>query len=300
MTRNEAISKLLTWANAQIGTTESGDNWNKYAQNMAAAYGWNVQNQPWCDVFVDAGFVECFGIENAAKMTYQPIGGFSAACRYSAAYFAAQGALVQTPEPGDQIFFRDTEGVINHTGIVVSANGGIVRTIEGNSGDAVRSNAYGIGAPIIAGYGRPNWSAVAGEDSNVPTTDVTDNNVGDKPDISNATVLSTYTVQPGDTLYGIAAKTGVPFDDIVRLNKIKNPNIIHVGEVFKLHGEPEEPEPKEPEKQTETASTDLTEVANRVIRGEFGNGVIRTILLKQQGYDPDEVQKIVNKILLGG
>lgn len=174
MTKNEAISKLLTWANAQIGTTESGDNWNKYAQNMTAAYGWNVQNQPWCDVFVDAGFVECFGIENASKMTYQPIGGFSAACRYSAAYFAAQGALVQTPEPGDQIFFRDSDGVINHTGIVVSANGGIVRTIEGNSGDAVRSNAYGIGTPTIAGYGRPDWSVVAGEDNNVPATDVND------------------------------------------------------------------------------------------------------------------------------
>lgn len=291
MTRNEAISKLLAWANAQIGTTESGDNWNKYAQNMAAAYGWNVQNQPWCDVFVDAGFVECFGIENAAKMTYQPIGGFSAACRYSAAYFSAHDAFTQQPEPGDQIFFRDAEGVINHTGIVVSASGGIVRTIEGNSGDAVRSNAYGIGTPTIAGYGRPDWSVVAGEDNNVPTTDVTDNNVGD---ISNAAVLATYTVQPGDTLYGIAAKTGVPFDDIVRINKIKNPNIIHVGEVYKLHGEPDEPE-----KPTETAPADLTEVANRVIRGEFGNGVTRTILLKQQGYDPDAVQKKVNQILLG-
>ena len=288
MTKNEAISKLLAWANAQIGTTESCDNWNKYAQNMAAAYGWNVQNQPWCDVFVDAGFVECFGIENASKMTYQPIGGFSAACRYSAAYFAAHGALVQTPEPGDQIFFRDSDGVINHTGIVVSANGGIVRTIEGNSGDAVRSNAYGIGTPTIAGYGRPNWSVVAGEDNNVPTT------AEDAPDISNATVLSTYTVQPGDTLYGIAAKTGVPFDEIVRINKIKNPNIIHVGDVFKLRGEPEEPE-----KPAETPPADLTEVANRVIRGEFGNGVTRTILLKQQGYDPDAVQKKVNQILLG-
>lgn len=297
MTRNEAISKLLTWANAQIGTRESNNNYNRYAAiaESMRMYGWNVQNQPWCDVFVDAGFVECFGIENAAKMTYQPIGGFSAACRYSAAYFAAQGALVQTPEPGDQIFSCDSDGVINHTGIVVSANGGIVRTIEGNSGDAVRSNAYGIGTPTIAGYGRPNWSVVAGEDSNVPTTDVTDNNVGDKPDISNATVLSTYTVQPGDTLYGIAEKTGVSFDDIVRINKIKNPNIIHVGEIYKLHGEPEEPE-----KPAETDHTDLTEVANRVIRGEFGNGVTRTILLKQQGYDPAEVQKVVNKILLGG
>lgn len=293
MTRNEAISKLLTWANAQIGTTESGDNWNKYAQNMSAAYGWNVQNQPWCDVFVDAGFVECFGIENAAKMTYQPIGGFSAACRYSAAYFAAQGALVQTPEPGDQIFFRDSDGVINHTGIVVSANGGIVRTVEGNSGDAVRSNAYGIGAPTIAGYGRPNWSVVAGSDNNIPATDVTGNNVGD---ISNATVLSTYTVQPGDTLYGIAAKTGASVDEIVRINKIMNPNLIHVGEIFKLKDD----EDAVPTPSSTPSVTDLTQVANRVIRGEFGNGVTRTILLKQQGYDPDEVQKIVNKILLGG
>ena len=291
MTKNEAISKLLTWANAQIGTTESGDNWNKYAQNMSVAYGWNVQNQPWCDVFVDAGFVECFGLENAAKMTYQPIGGFSAACRYSAQYYKNNGAWYSAPEPGDQIFFY-YDGDINHTGIVVSAGGGIVRTIEGNSGDAVRSNAYGIGTSIIAGYGRPNWSVLAGSDKNVPATVATDNNVGD---ISNAAVLSTYTVQPGDTLYGIAAKTGASFDEIVRINKIMNPNLIHVGEVFKLHGEPEEPE-----KPTGTAPADLTDVANRVIRGEFGNGVTRTILLKQQGYDPDEVQKIVNKILLGG
>ena len=293
MTRNEAISKLLTWANAQIGTTESGDNWNKYAQNMSAAYGWNVQNQPWCDVFVDAGFVECFGIENAAKMTYQPIGGFSAACRYSAAYFSAHDAFTQQPEPGDQIFFRDAEGVINHTGIVVSAGGGIVRTIEGNSGDAVRSNAYGIGTSTIAGYGRPNWSVVAGSDKNVPATVATDDNVGG---ISNATVPATYTVQPGDTLYGIAAKTGASFDEIVRINKIMNPNLIHVGEIFKLKDD----EDAVPPPSSTPSVTDLTQVASRVIRGEFGNGVTRTILLQQQGYDPDEVQKIVNKILLGG
>lgn len=295
MTKNEAISKLLVWANAQIGTTESGDNWNKYAPNMSGAYGWNVQNQPWCDVFVDAGFVECFGLENAAKMTYQPIGGFSAACRYSAQYYKNNGAWYSAPEPGDQIFFY-YDGDINHTGIVVSASGGVVRTIEGNSRDAVRSNAYGIGTAIIAGYGRPNWSVVAGEDNNVPATVATDTDVGGKPDISNATALATYTVQPGDTLYGISAKTGVSYSDIVRINKIKNPNVIHVGEIFKLKDD----EDAVPPPSSTPSVTDLTQVAQRVIRGEFGNGVIRTILLKQQGYDPDEVQKIVNKILLGG
>lgn len=83
MTKNESVSKLLTWANAQIGTRESNNNYNRYAAiaESMRMYGWNVQNQPWCDVFVDAGFVECFGLEGAAKLTCQPLGGFSAACR---------------------------------------------------------------------------------------------------------------------------------------------------------------------------------------------------------------------------
>lgn len=38
-------------------------------------------------------------------------------------------------------------------------------------------------------------------------------------------------------------------------------------------------------------------VAQRVIRGEFGNGLDRTNALKANGYDPDEVQEEVNKLL---
>lgn len=38
-------------------------------------------------------------------------------------------------------------------------------------------------------------------------------------------------------------------------------------------------------------------VAQRVIRGEFGNGLDRTNALKAAGYDPDEVQAEVNRIL---
>lgn len=122
-----------------------------------------------------------------------------------------------------------------------------------------------------------------------------DTDDGEKSDV--------YEVQPGDTLYGISIKTGVPMADIVRINKIQNPDIIHVGEVFKLKDEGPVEEPSKDEESIEEPSKgeadeeDLTNVARRVIRGEFGNGVIRTILLKMQGYDPAEVQKIVNKLM---
>ena len=179
MTIMEAIKKLIAWALAQLGTRESANNWNKYAPIVTPLIGWNAQNQPWCDIFTDAGFIECFGLENAAAMTYQPIGGGSAACRYSAQFFKDNGAWSTTPQLGAVIFFY-YNGAINHQGIVVDVNGGYVVTVEGNSSDMVAKRSYAIGSPQIAGYGIPNWSVVA-EDNNVPTTDVTDTNVGNKP-----------------------------------------------------------------------------------------------------------------------
>lgn len=162
MTIQEAKEKLIAWANAQIGTREGSNNNNRYAaiRESMRMYGWNVQNQPWCDVFVDAGFVECFGLEVAAKLTCQPIGGFSAACRYSAQFYKNAGAWTQTPQAGDQIFLY-IDGGINHTGIVTAVTNGCVYTVEGNSGDMVARRVYALGALNIAGYGRPNWAAAA-------------------------------------------------------------------------------------------------------------------------------------------
>ena len=46
----------------------------------------------------------------------------------------------------------------------------------------------------------------------------------------------TYTVQPGDTLSGIAAKYGTTYQKLAELNEIENPNLIHVGQVLHLKG----------------------------------------------------------------
>jgi len=168
MTAEDAKRKLCLWAEQQLGYHEGDGNSNKYADTpgLSEIYGWNPQNQPWCDVFVDAGFIECFGVAAACAMTYQPMGAGSALCRQSAQYYKDNGAFYQRPEVGDQVFFY-ASGDINHTGIVIRVVGGSVVTVEGNSSDQVAERCYSTGDSKIAGYGRPNWAAVEGKD--VPT-----------------------------------------------------------------------------------------------------------------------------------
>lgn len=170
MTINEAKTKLVAWCMEQVGYVEGANNWNKYAPKWTEAGGWNAQNQPWCDVFVDCGFIESFGIELASKLTYQPRGGFSALCSASANYYKSNGAYFSTPAVGDQIFFN-VSGGINHTGIVVGVSGGMVTVVEGNSSDAVRKNTYRVGDGYINGYGRPNWSVFEGKIDDEPSAD---------------------------------------------------------------------------------------------------------------------------------
>ena len=73
------------------------------------------------------------------------------------AVFKAAGRWLpggSAPAPGDIVFFDwDGDGVSDHVGIVESCDGSTVRTIEGNSDDACRRSAYGVGSPFIMGYG---------------------------------------------------------------------------------------------------------------------------------------------------
>lgn len=169
MTEEAAKQKLCAWAMSQVGYREGANNLQKYAESadLQAMYGWKPQNQPWCDVFVDSGFIDCFGLAAACAMTYQPLGAGSALCRQSAQYYKTAGAWATSPEVGDQIFFYSS-GDINHTGIVISVDGGSIHTVEGNVSDMVAERCYSVGDSKIAGYGRPNWSAVEGKDLPTP------------------------------------------------------------------------------------------------------------------------------------
>ena len=58
----------------------------------------------------------------------------------------------------------------------------------------------------------------------------------------------TYVVQAGDTLAGIANSLGVRIDDLITLNGIQDPDVLHVGQVLLIPREDDEP-------PTATAST---------------------------------------------
>lgn len=158
MTVEEAKQKLISWAESHIGYREGANNENKFADTdgIRKLYGWNVQNQPWCDIFVDAGFITCFGYDAGSAMTYQYAGCAGASCLQSANYYKTHNAFYDRPRLGDQIFFYSA-GSINHTGLVVNVGMGAITTIEGNTSDSVQRRTYDMTDPKIAGYGRPLW-----------------------------------------------------------------------------------------------------------------------------------------------
>ena len=46
--------------------------------------------------------------------------------------------------------------------------------------------------------------------------------------------VTTYTIQPGDTLSGIAAQYGTSVSNLVALNGIANPDVIYAGQTIRI------------------------------------------------------------------
>lgn len=167
MTKQQAIDKVCAWMDEQVGYKETPVNVNKYAAYMdtiADFYNGKKNGYPWCDVFVDCGFVQCFGAENAMKMLYQPTKSCGAGCEFSAGYYKANNAFFSKPEVGDQVFYSNYD----HTGFVREVNGSQIICIDGNWGDQVTRRVLPITDGRIDGYGRPDWAVVAEEPAPKP------------------------------------------------------------------------------------------------------------------------------------
>ena len=145
-------------------------NYTKYARDMDRISGWYngpKQGYDWCAVFVEWCFVKAYGEALARRIL--PHSLYSAGCTQSLSAYKAKGRFYSIPQPGDQIFFTNSRGLIGHTGIVFAFDGRTVTTIEGNTssaagvvanGGCVRKKTYNITYNRIAGFGRPNWTAL--------------------------------------------------------------------------------------------------------------------------------------------
>lgn len=179
--------KIIALAEAQVGYLEKrtnaylddktantgSNNYTKYARDLDAISGFyngKKQGFPWCDVFVDWTFVQCFGVEAALKLLCANMGSAGAGCTYSLNYYLAKGQFIRRkegkPQVGDQIFFGYV-GNSNHTGIVYKVDDSKVYTIEGNTsgasgvvanGGGVCKKSYALNYSQIAGYGRPTYN----------------------------------------------------------------------------------------------------------------------------------------------
>ena len=98
------------------------NNWNRFATYAydKTKNGVYVNGVAWCDIFVDAIFIEALGVNRAKEL----LGGWSAYTPTSNNYLKNAKAkeikdFSKAPK-GSIIFFKNTSGKICHTGIVVT------------------------------------------------------------------------------------------------------------------------------------------------------------------------------------
>lgn len=180
------VGYLEKASNAQLDdkTANAGsNNYTKYARDLDAIEGFyngRKQGNAWCEVFVDWGFVQAYGVETAKALLCQPSESLGASARYSSQYYRNNGQFhTANPKAGDQIFFG-TSGAETHTGIVIGVIRTTVYTVEGNTysqtgvvenGDGVYIKHYDITDERIVGYGRPKYDEIIpeqGEQNKMP------------------------------------------------------------------------------------------------------------------------------------
>ena len=267
MTIYEAMDTVISLARSEIGYKPSKKNFTKYSEELDKTDTYNGKKNgyaDWCDIFYDWLFIHSFGAEIGQKMIYQPKKGCGAGCGYSASYYRSNGAWMNTPELGAQIFFGD-KGKEEHTGIVTDFDDTYVYTIEGNTGvpRQVAAKKYRKNAKYITGYGIPNWSLA----SKVPEP---------KPNEKTIEEIARE-VLAGKWGNGLTRKKRL---EAAGYNYTKVQE--KVNELLKKPGK-----------------KSVEEIAREVLAGKWGNGILRKKRLEAAGYNYNEVQNKVNELLKG-
>ena len=192
------------------------DNYTKYGRDMHKIYP-SVMDfpAPWCDCFVDWCFYKAYGVATAKSLLDGNFDDYTVA---SAQMYMNKKAYYKAPcvpEVGDQIFFKNAQGGICHTGLVYAVSDTTVYTIEGNTsssqgvianGGGVFKKSYPLGYSRIHGYGRPKYDV---EKKTAPTPKKSDAPAIAKPILKNGSVGAEVTKLQKDLNYlGFKGKDG--------------------------------------------------------------------------------------------
>jgi len=201
---------IIALAKTQIGVTEDPPGSNNIVYNKEY-YGGYV-DAPWCVVFIWWLFKELGASELFCG------GNKTAWCNYVRDWAISHNQWVTSGyKPGDLVLFDWNGGDLDHIGLVIAVNGNSITTIEGNEGDKV-SQCQRSGITIVGAY-RPNYVTAPSAPSSPPST-------------------GTYTVQQGDTLWGIAERllgAGDRYTQIMSANNLTD-SLIHPGQVLIIPG----------------------------------------------------------------
>lgn len=194
MTKEQAIQKVIDIAMAEVGylekasgfnldskTANAGDrNYTKYGRDLNAVQPSNISKADyWCACFQSWVFYKAFGLDMAKKVLYGDIDDYTVTM---ANRFKSGNAFHSSPAVGDIVFFKNSQRIC-HVGLVYKVDGAKVYTIEGNTssgndivvanGGAVALKSYALNNSRIAGYGRPKYELLAGNDSIPAVVDTT-------------------------------------------------------------------------------------------------------------------------------
>ena len=123
-------------------------------------YGFDSREE-WCACFVSWCADQCGYIDSSLIPKF-------AGCDSGVNWFRNNGQWQgrdYEPQPGDIIFFDwdnrgssgPQDGSADHVGIVEKVEGGVIYTVEGNSGDTCREKTYTLGYYEVLGYGCPAY-----------------------------------------------------------------------------------------------------------------------------------------------
>jgi hypothetical protein len=132
MSKNKAIELAL----AEVGYVEGKNNDNKFASVAGHA-----NNQPWCNTFISAVFIQA-GLHSAIPIT--------ASCAKTMAWGLKHKRVIQTEKAkaGDLLIFDFSKsGQSEHIGLAIedfNPKTNTIKTIEGNTGEKSQANGEGV------------------------------------------------------------------------------------------------------------------------------------------------------------